>query len=266
MKLKTMISAMTAVFVLAACHQETTNTQSESVSKVADNKGVTYRIGVEPMYPPFIQRVGNGEMEGFDVDLLAEIAKREGFNVQYEPRLWAGIFDLLDRNELDIIMGGAVATDERRQKWALSEPYHQVTTVLIAPEKSTIQKYTDGRGKKIAYSPGGSAKTELEKLQGTTNLDTNMSFSTSWLRVKSVMDQTSDAAIGISASFEYYADKYPDQKLRVIYPDNPEFSDVVFAVRKNDTELLAKLNRGLASVKQDGTLDKLKSKWFTTKR
>lgn len=35
-----------------------------------------------------------------------------------------------------------------------------------------------------------------------------------------------------------------------------------FVVRKGDAELLAKLNRGLEKVKDDGTLAKLEEKWF----
>ena len=40
---------------------------------------------------------------------------------------------------------------------------------------------------------------------------------------------------------------------------------VVFILNKKDTELLDKINRGLANLKADGTYDKIYQKWFGTK-
>ena len=35
-----------------------------------------------------------------------------------------------------------------------------------------------------------------------------------------------------------------------------------FAVQKGNTELLEKINAGLANIKEDGTFDELVDKWF----
>lgn len=266
--------ALTAVLALTACEggsQPAASKQPASApaASASSNGGAAsnsanlpvYRVAVDPTYQPFISQAPNGELEGFDADLLEEIGKREGFTLTFISRPWSGIFANLDNNSVDIVTGGAVSTEERRQKWAVSNPYYQVTSVLIAKEGSPIKNFEDAKGKRIAYTSGGSVERLLKKLQGTEQLDPAQNFVSSWLRVKSVMTDGSDAAIGISASFEYYAAEYPDQKLRVIYPTTPEYDDVVFVVSKNNPELLDRLNKGLEAVKQDGTLDKLKAKW-----
>lgn len=232
-------------------------------TKKAEN---TIRVGVDPSYAPFINREENGQVVGFDAELLQEIGKREGFEVEIVPRQWSGIFDALDGKSLDVVMGGAVSTEERRQKWSVSDPYYKVTTVIATKEESGIKKFEDVKGKKVAYTQGGSVEKTLKELQGTETLDATQNFDTSWLRVKSVISGTSDAAIGTSASFEYYARTYPDQKLKIIYADNPQYDDVVFIVGKDNTELLNKINVGLQTIKDDGTLGKLQEKWMGQKQ
>ncbi|SSY70748.1 substrate-binding periplasmic protein [Alysiella crassa] len=250
---------------LTACNhsnsQAVTPSTASAVAVSAPSNLPIYRVGVDPTYQPFISRTNNGELEGFDVDVLREIGKREGFAVEFVPKPWSGIFAYLDDKSLDMITGGAVATEERRQKWAVSNPYYQVTTVLVVKENSPIKTYEDAKDKRVAYTAGGSVERTLKKLQGTETLDATQNFASSWLRVKSVMTNGSDAAIGTSASFEYYAVQYPEQKLRVIYPTSPEYDDVVFVLNQSNTELLNRLNKGLASLEADGTLNKLKEKW-----
>lgn len=267
---------------LTACQQKTTNSEPaaspapktaqttaahspNAVSQPAQHtntSSVVYRVGIDPVHPPFVQRDGKGNFEGFDIEILNEIAKREGFQVQYQSKTWTGIFNLLDTHELDIVVGGAVATDERREKWALTEPHYHVSTVLLVSKDSAIQKFTDGKGKKIAYSKGGSVLKDLQTLQGRADLDPSLAVDTTWLRVKSVLNHKAEAAIGTSATLEYYAKQYKDFGMRVVYPQNPELSDVVFAVRKNDHELLAKLNKGLAALKQEGLIEQYENKWL----
>lgn len=257
--------SLAALLSLTACNPSGSQAVAPSAASVvavsAPSNLPIYRVGVDPTYQPFISKTNNGELEGFDVDVLHEIGKREGFAVEFVPKSWSGIFTYLDDKSLDIITGGAVATEERRQKWAVSNPYYQVATVLVTKENSPIKTYEDAKDKRVAYTAGGSVERALQKLQGTETLDTAQNFASSWLRVKSVMTNGSDAAIGTSASFEYYATQYPDQKLRVIYPTSPEYNDVVFVVSKGNMELLNQLNKGLASLEADGTLNKLKEKW-----
>lgn len=274
--------AVSAVFALSACGSDNADSAPQAGGEAAatasatetapvtpstsapatEKSESTIYVGIDPTYAPFVDKTEDGTIVGFDADLLTEIGKREGFEIKLLPKAWSGIFTGLEDNSLDVVMGGAVATDERREKYGVSDSYHQVTTVILTKEESGIKSHSDVRDKKVAYTKGGSVARVLEELQGTQTLDTSQDFASSWLRVKSVLVGTSDAAIGTSASFEYYANTYPEQKLKVIYADKPEYDDVVFIVGKNNTALLEKINRGLKSVQEDGTLEQLKAKWL----
>lgn len=268
------LSVMATAILLTACDKapEQTSKPAEPTTATATPETApatsqekaenTIRVGIDPSYAPFVNREESGEVVGFDVELLQEIGKRQGFEVDLVPQTWSGIFEKLDKQDIDLVMGGAVATEERKQKWLVSDSYHKVTTVIATKESSGIEKFADVKGKKVAYTQGGSVEKTLKELQGTDTLDASQNVSTSWLRVQNVILDKSDAAIGTSASFEYYAKAYPEQKLRIIYADNPQYDDVVFIVGKNNPELLKKLNTGLQNLRDDGTLQKLQEKWL----
>lgn len=252
--------------VLTACGGDKPATEAQAPTAEAKTEstqaGTTYKIGVESPYPPFIQLSENGDFEGFDVDLLNEIGKREGFNVTYSPQAWDGIFDALEAGEIDVVASGAFDTEERRAKFGMSNPYHKESMVLIASKDSTATKFEDARGRKVAYSPESAAADVLKNLEGKP-LDSAMAKSGSWPVIRSVIQKEAELAIDTSSAYSYYSKQYPEQGLKVIYQDNPTWLDISFVTKKDNTELLAKLNKGLASVQADGTYDKIKAKWFS---
>lgn len=235
---------------------------AEQTAAPADTNNPTIKVGVESPYPPFIQLDGKGGFEGFDVELLNEIGKREGFNVAIEARQWNGIFDLLDSKEIDVVASGAFNTPERASKYATSAPYHTDTMVLIAPKDSPIATFGEAKGKKVSYLPGSLGESVLMQLEGGA-LDPSLAKGGSWPAIQSVLNKTADLAIDNSSAYAYYAKQYPDQGLKAIPQDNAVWEEVVFIVQKDNAELLAKLNNGISSVKADGTYDKIKSKWFS---
>lgn len=252
--------------VLTACGGDKPATETQAPTAEAKTgstqAGTTYKIGVESPYPPFIQLGEKGDFEGFDIDLLSEISKREGFNVTYSPQAWDGIFDALEAGEIDVVASGAFDTEERRAKFGMSTPYHKESMVVIASKDATITKFEDARGKKVAYSPESTAADVLRALEGK-ELDPTMARNGSWPVIRSVIQKDAELAIDTSSAYAYYSKQYPEQELKVIYQDNPTWLDITFITKKDNTELLAKLNKGLASIQADGTYDKIKAKWFS---
>lgn len=250
--------------VLTACGgdkpAEEAAPKAETAPKV-DTSLPTYKIGVETPYMPYVQLGEGGHYEGFDVDLLTEIGKREGFNIAFEPRKWDGILDLLDTKELDIVASGVFDTPERRSKYGLSVPYHSETVVLVVGKDSNVKTFEDAKSHRIAYIPGSVLEDEVRALQGKEP-DPSLAKDGSWQLIKSIIQKEVELGMETSSSYEYYAKRHQEQGLRAIYQPNAQWTNIVFAVKQDNTELLDKLNKGIASVKADGTYDKIKGKWF----
>ncbi|ULJ67556.1 substrate-binding periplasmic protein [Wielerella bovis] len=263
---KSWILAPMVAVVLSACGGgESQPVASNTPATTTSENGVTYRVAIEETYPPFVQSCPtcpNGA-EGFDIDLLNAIAQKEGFQLTYKPVLWEGIFDLPENGGTDIIAGGLSVTDERKTKVDFTDSYYETSTVLAVPQSSSIQSFADAKGKKVAYQVNTSMVDTLRNKVGEPAKD--LGFDNAWLTIKSVMAKQSDAAIGHSGSFHYFVTQYKDEGLRLVYDDTLPKEPSAFAIKKGNTELLEKLNRGLAAVKADGTWDKLKDKWLGDK-
>lgn len=243
--------------------EETAKASEQTTAPASQPNATTLKVVLEAPYPPFVQLGSKGEYEGFDVDLLNEIGKREGFGISVEARSWNGIFDLLETKEADIVASGVFDTPERASKYGLSVPYHTETMVLIAGKDSPVNSFGEAKGKRVAYVPGSLGESILLQLEGK-ELDPALAKKSSWPVIQSVMNKSADLAIDNSSSYAHYAKQYPDQGLRAITQDNPTWENVVFVVKKDNTELLNKLNNGITAVKADGTYDKIKTKWFGT--
>jgi ABC-type amino acid transport substrate-binding protein len=71
------------------------------------------KIGVNAEYSPMEFVDENGDIVGFDVDLVNELASRAGFEVEWINTRWDGIFVALASGEFDVVASSATITDER---------------------------------------------------------------------------------------------------------------------------------------------------------
>ena len=75
-----------------------------------------------------------------------------------------------------------------------------------------------------------------------------------------VLNGDVDAMMAGASIVQAYMEKNPD-KLKVV-GDKDSYEDLAFAVQKGNTELLQKINDGLANVMENGKYDELLKKWF----
>lgn len=266
MKMKFLLAPLVA-FTLAACggDKSAPADNAQAASDAAANKGTVVRVAVEPVYPPFVQSLPAGQFEGFDIDVLNAAAEKGGFTVSFSPYPWTGLLERLNNNEVDIVAGGMSVTEERSAQYDFSHAYNEEGMVLVLPKDSTIKSFNELRNKKVAYQPNTGEAAELQKVQGG-ELPKELGENSAWLSFKRVLGtdgQTPvDATIGASSSMHYYADKYANQGITILPLDNLPKRPTAFVVKKGNTELLSKLNKGLDAIKADGTLQKLHDKWL----
>lgn len=63
----------------------------------------TYLAVTEPTFPPFDTTNDDGDIEGFDMDLLNAIAKDQGFKVEYKALEFDSLIPALQSDQADIM-------------------------------------------------------------------------------------------------------------------------------------------------------------------
>lgn len=246
-------AVMVAAFITGCGGQQNNTGTNEKKDKIV--------IGLDDNFPPFGFHDESGELVGFDIDMAKEAAKRLGMEVEFKPIDWDSKETELKSKKIDAIWNGLSITPEREKNILFSRPYENGPQILLVLDSSPIQSKADLAGKVVGTQQGS---TGLEAIQSEPEVMNSFKELKQYSdNVTSFMDLEVgriDAVVVAKTSAGYFMKKN-GAKFRIIdvgYPDIP--SGV--GMRKDDTELKAKLDKVLEEMHQDGTSQKLSEKWF----
>ena len=261
---------------LTACNKQNdaTNCQAtKSTPVAAENSSLpVYRVATLSVFPPFVQRDGRGIPIGFDIDLLNEIGKEEGFQLQYTTKLWQGILEGLNTNQHDIVAAGVVVTPERQKLYDFSNNYMDTQWALVLKDKTAegkppFKSFNEAvRASKVFTTEYGAAgQATLEKIVAD-NQATMINSETPYLEIANVLSGKADAAYDNARVLEFYVFMYskdPKTKMYTLVNPNSPVNQFSFAVKKGrNDDLLNKINSGLKKLKDNGKYQQIREKWF----
>ncbi|SFE78818.1 amino acid ABC transporter substrate-binding protein, PAAT family [Bacillus sp. OV194] len=225
-----------------------------------DAKNKVYKVGVDTTYPPF-EYEENGKQKGIDIDLITEIAKKEGFKIKLEPMNFKGIIPALQADELDIAIAGMSITDERKKVVDFSDPYFKAgLTLVVAKNNNNITSQDDVKGKTIAVKKGTTGAQFAEKLAKKKNAKV-VQFNDSPSMFQEVSNGNADVLIE-DYPVVAYAIAQKDLGLKIV-GDRLNGDNYGIAVLKGENEdVLKKINKGLADLKKSGKYDEIVKKYL----
>lgn len=262
--------------VLTACNKQndaTTTEAAASTPATTAHSGLpVYRVATLAAFPPFVQRDGRGNPIGFDIDLLNEIGKEEGFQLQYKMQLWQGILEELNSNQHDIVAAGVVVTPERQKLYDFSDNYMDTKWALVLKDKTAegkppFKSFNEAvRASKVFTTEYGAAgQATLEKIV-SDNQTTMINSETPYLEIANVLNGKADAAYDNARVLEFYVftrSQDPTTKMYTLIDPNSPVNQFSFAVKKGrNDDLLNKINSGLKKLKDNGKYQQIREKWF----
>jgi polar amino acid transport system substrate-binding protein len=96
------------------------------------------KIGTSADYPPYESKDDKGNFVGFDMDLVREVGKRIGRDVQIVDMGFDGLIAAVQEGKVDGVIAAMQATDARKEKVDFSAPYHFVQDAFLVAGNSTI--------------------------------------------------------------------------------------------------------------------------------
>jgi len=234
-------------------------------AKIPDLGGREVRIAVENAYPPFNYIYeATGEGTGWDYDAWTEICQRINCKPVFVETAWEGIFEAAAAGEFDVAADGITITDERKKIVAFSDPYMEYGQVILVRADETDIKDKDSlialKDKIVGVQLGTTNEATAIKLVGEKRVK---SFDTFDLPVSALISGDVDAVIIDEVAAVGFMNENPG-KLKIAGPrvTSGEFLGFVF---QQGSDLIDPVNKALAAMKADGTLDQLFDKWFRPK-
>jgi polar amino acid transport system substrate-binding protein len=112
-------------------------------------------VGVKTDYPPFGMLTADGQQQGFERDLAADLAKRLGVRLRTVGVNTTSRLDVLSSGRADVTIATLGDTAERRKFATLVEPdYYSSGVSLMTRPDSRIQHWSDLRGQTVCATQG----------------------------------------------------------------------------------------------------------------
>ena len=219
------------------------------------------RVGMDASYPPFEEiDEATGEWRGYDVELAREIGRRLDLEVQFVNIGFDGLYDALIAKKVDAVISALPYDPLRTQDVLYTVSYFNAGLVLVVEEgKTEIKSVDDLSGRTLGVEWGSDSDAQgrilLKRLDSLTLHSYPTSLDTLWGLKSGEVD-----AVLVDAVSAYHFIKY-EGVVKIV--DEPLTNEsYVIALGPTSTELLSALNAVLLTLRDDGTLTRLRDEWF----
>lgn len=221
---------------------------ASSISFAADNDVV--RLGTEGAYPPWNFLNDAGEVDGFERELGDELCKRAGLTCEWVTNDWDSIIPNLVSGNYDVIMAGMSITEERDEVIDFTQNYSQPDPSSYLAMSADV-KLADA----VVAAQSNTIQAAFVAEKGWTLVE----FATPEETVAAVKNGEADAVLADKSYLNPIAEE--DGDLMLLEQEELIGGGVGLGIRESDNELRDKLDAAIKSVKDDGSLNKLITKW-----
>lgn len=220
-------------------------------------------VGTSADFAPFEYKE-DGEIVGFDIELIKEILKDQGYDkVEVRDMDFGTLIGALKQGKIDVIAAAMTITEEREQEIDFSDPYYEADQSIIVRKNSNMQldKNQDLQNYSVGAQTGTTGAGWIEENlvnNGTMDEDDFERYSKYTLALQDLINGKIDAIVldkPVARAFE----RSEDVKVISTIETGEEYG---FGVKEGRDKLLEDINDGLNNIKDTETWDDLVAKYF----
>lgn len=249
--LKHLIACLTILSIITGCNK---NKQAEA----------ELRIVTSADQAPFeFFNSASNEVEGFDIDLIKEVAKRLNMTPVIKDMDFNGILPSLQSGQADVAIAGITRTEERQKTIDFSNDYYQPKVALLSLAQQPIDKLDQLAGYKAGVQLGTFHSMLLEEV-----LETNHEKFEVIARNR-LLDLVQEMLSGNLQAV--LMDYIPATRFQTAHPGKFVVNEVIHPSVKayaialpKGSALKEKIDTVLAQLKAEGFIKQLEQKWLSS--
>jgi len=245
-----------------------------ALSGCTEEKKNKITVGTEALFPPFEYVDEDGTITGFDIEMITAVLTDLGYEVEIQDMAFQQLIGAVQSGLIDVIAAGMTIDEERLEQISFSIPYYTSDqSVLVRSDSTiTITNYSDFANLKIGAQTGTTGAMWVdEHLMNTTwlqeqniNYSLNVTLEPYGSYTDAVLDLTLPTGGRIDAVVidEPVGNAFAEEgATKVIYliSTNESFG---LGVKKENTELLQKINQALEEYMASEEWNALVKKYF----
>ncbi|QEE35106.1 transporter substrate-binding domain-containing protein [Octadecabacter sp. SW4] len=208
------------------------------------------RMGTEGAYPPWNFLNDAGEVDGFERELGDELCARAELTCEWVTNEWDSIIPNLVSGNYDVIIAGMSVTDERDEVIDFTQEYTPADPTSFLALSADVDPASG-----VIAAQTGTIQAGYIAEQG-------------WMLVEFATPEETIAAVRGGEADAVFADKSflvgameGQTDLVMLEQEVMIGGGVGMGIRESDTELRDKFDAAITSMKEDGSLNALITKW-----
>lgn len=214
------------------------------------------KIGICPDYPPFEYKNEQGEIVGFDIDVVDALMQelQEPFEIVAMP--FEMLMPQVQMGSISLLVSGLTATPERAKRILLSRSYTPQEPLVLLTKDAVWKPHTleDFVGKRIIVNYGHQADALLQKYKEIEAVRTPSA-------AEALMSLRYHKADGFLVDFQTAKRlQLQEPGLTIVTLEYPAQA-MVIGIAPHQQHLLERINNALDTLEREGRLEALWQKW-----
>ena len=258
-----------AALALTACGGASSSVASSAASSAAASSSASgslatvvagkLTMATNATFPPYEMTTDSGDIAGIDIDTAKAIAEKLGLELQVDDMEFDAALLSVQQGKADMVMAGVTVTDERKAVMDFSDSYATGIQSIIVPEGSDIASPDDLAGKKIGTQRGTTGFLYCSDDFGDDNV---IGFDDGATAVQNLKAGKIDCVVIDNVPAQEYVKANPGLTILDTEYANEDYA---IGIAKDNTALQEALNKALAELKADGTIQSIIDKYIPAK-
>jgi polar amino acid transport system substrate-binding protein len=221
--------------------------------------GAPLRTGVDATFAPHAMVKLDGGLQGFNIDLGEELAKRMQRKIVIEGTEFSGLVPGLNAKKYDFVLAPVTATPERAKAMLFTEGYLDTDyTFVIKKGAPAIHTLDDLKGKTVAVNKGSAYENWVRDNAPKYGFKYDV-YGSNADAVQAVQSGRADANLAGNTVAAWAAKQNPAVQTTLTVKTGLVWA---LAFRIDDKAGRDAAGNALKCMKMDGTVGKLANKWF----
>ncbi len=244
-----------------AAKTETTAVQTEAAADLNTIEDGKLIMSTNAQFPPYGMLDDAGNVIGIDAEMAQGIADKLGLELVIDDMDFSAALLAVQQGKSDVVISGVTITDERKTVMEFSDSYTTAVQVVIVPEDSEIKSIEDMQGKTIGCQAGTTGYIFCSDTpeNGGFGEEFVYAFDDGATAVQALLNGQIDSVVIDDGPAKEYVKLNPGLK---ILETEYVRENYAIGIAKGNTALVEAINKALAEMKADGSLQAIMDKYI----
>lgn len=215
-------------------------------------------IGSYPANPPWENKKADGSFEGFEVDMITEVAKRLGVELEIADYDFQALFAATSSGRIDCAISTISITNERLKNQSFTQGYYDNDMAFVGRADNGIKALADMKGKIVGSLATSVGEAWIKANQDKYGFGEYKGYKTQQDFLLDLQNGRLDGGVNDLLGLQYAFQKMTELTVKEVIKSDDRYG----LMCKKDLPALGKINDTITTMKKDGTFASIYKKWL----